>query len=187
MKLLTTPPTAALLASIERVLREGIPQIPALTPASAWATGQPCPAGHPLFPSGTRIYDYLRDEEVEGEIFVELLTDEAAAASTRGDDRIWKIPVEINLWWDRDIWDGPEGEELQASLKMLLTSALTLPDATVQSAQARLSTAGLHLWGTRDSENFTDLRFDKLSVKEGHPFLSINFVVKCSGIYQPPA
>lgn len=102
------------------------------------------------------------------------------------EDRMWKIPVEINIFWDRDIWDGVEGQQLQAVLKMLLTNAITLPDGSVQSAQARLSTSALYVWGTRDSENFTGQKFDKLGVNEGHPFLSFGCTILCSGNYQEP-
>lgn len=184
MKLLTTPPSTLLLASIERVLREGITQIPALTPAVAWATGQPCPAGHPFFPEGLRIYDYMQCGEISTPS-CELLCDEKATEAVDREDRIWKVPVEIDLMWDRDIWEAPEGEQLQAVIKMILTNAITLPDTSIQTAQARLSTAGLHVWGARDADNFTSQSFDKLTANEGHPFMSFSFSVICSGIWSP--
>lgn len=183
MQLLTTPPVTALLESIERVLREGIPQIPALTPASPWASGDPCPAGHPIFPAGLHIYNYMQVGEIDTPC-CEVLSDEKALEQT-SDDRIWKVPVEVDLLWDRDIWDGPDGEQLQAVVKMILTNAITLPSGAVQTAQARLSTAALHVWGTRDADNFLNLSCDKLTAVEGHPFMSIGFTVICSGIYQP--
>lgn len=185
MNLLTTPPINLLFSSIGRVLREGIPQIPALTPAAAWAAGQPCPAGHPIFPAGTRLYDYTMAEEVEGSVVVEVLCDENATQALDREDRVWKLAVEVNVFWDRDIWDGPEGEQVQALLKMILTNAITLPGGAVQTAQARLSTAALHVWGARDADNFGGQTFDKLTAMEGHPFLSFGFTVTCSGIYQP--
>lgn len=186
MKLLTTPPSTLLLASIERVLREGIPQIPALTPATPWAHGEPCPAGHPFFPEGLCIYDYMQCGEIRTPS-CELLCDEKATEHAERDDRIWKVPVELDLMWDRDIWDSDEGEQLQAVLKMALTNSITLPDTTVQTAQARLSTSALHVWGTRDADNFLNQSFDKLTANEGHPFMSFSFEVLCSGIYVPPA
>lgn len=187
MNLLTTPPCTLLIASIARVLREGIPQIPALTPANAWAEGEACPAGHPFFPAGLHIYDYMQVGESDGTSSCEILFDDKAVESTAREDRIWKIPVEINLMWDRDIWDSEEGEQLQAVLKMILTNSITLPDTTVQTAQARLSTADLHIWGDRDADNFLNQSFDKLTANEGHPFMAYSFTVIASGIYQPPA
>jgi hypothetical protein len=185
LNLLTTPPVAALLDSIERVLREGIPEIAALTPGTAWATGTPCPDDHPFFPEGLRIYNYMQTDKIVTPS-CELLSDEKATEAVDRDDRIWKIPVEVDLFWDRDIWDGPDGEQLQAVLKMILTNAITLPDDSVQTAQARLSTAALHVWGDRDADNFTGQDFDKLTANEGHPFMAFNFTVTCSGIYVPP-
>jgi hypothetical protein len=185
MNLLTTPPVKPLLESIARVLREGIPQIPALTPAQAWPAGQRCPVGHPFFPKGLTLVDYMQVGRVHTPS-CEILCDEQAVTKAENDDRIWRVPVEIDLLWDRDIWDGPEGEQLQAILKMILTNAVTLPDASVQTAQARLSTASLHLWGTRDGDNFTAQDFAKMTAIEGHPFLSFSFTVTCSGIHVPP-
>jgi hypothetical protein len=187
MKLLTTPPSGLLLASIERVLRAGIPQIPALTPATPWAHGEACPAGHPFFPAGARIYDYMVIDEKDCEVCCELLCDDQAVPLSGNDDRLWKVSVELNVMWDRDIWDSEEGEQLQAVLKMVLTNAITLPDGSVQTAQDRLSTPELHVAGTRDADNFLNQRFDKLSANVGHPFLSFSMDVICAGIYVPPA
>ena len=184
MNLLTTPPTKVLLESIARVLRDGIPQVPALTPAQAWAAGQPCPVGHPFFPNGLTLVDYMQVGKVHTPS-CEILCDEQAATKAENDDRIWKVPVEIDLIWDRDIWEAPEGEQLQAVVKMILTNAVTLPDDTVQTAQARLSTSGLHLWGSRDGDNFTGQDFAILTALEGHPLMSFSFTVICSGIRQP--
>jgi hypothetical protein len=184
MKLLTTPPTKALLESIARVLREGIPQIPALTPAQPWAAGQRCPAGHPFFPPGLTLVDYMQTGRVRTPS-CEILCDEQAVTKAENDDRIWKVPVEIDLLWDRDIWDAPEGAELQAVVKMILTNAVTLPDSSVQTAQARLSTGALHVWGSRDADNFTGQDFAKLTALEGHPLMSFSFTVTCSGVAEP--
>jgi hypothetical protein len=170
MKLLTQPPISALLASIARVLREGIPEIPALTPGTAWAAGDPCPDDHPFFPEGLRLYDYMQTDTIVMPS-CEILCDEKAVAHVANDDRIWKVPVEVDLLWDRDIWDSDDGEQLQAVVKMILTNAVTLPDETTQTAQARLSTAALHVWGQRDGDNFTPQDFDKLTNMEGHPFI----------------
>lgn len=185
MKLLTTPPTTLLLASISRVLRDGIPEIEALTPATAWEAGDACPAGHPFFPAGLHLYDYMQTEEITTPS-CEVLCDDKAVEKSERDDRIWNIPVELDLMWSRDIWDSEEGEQLQAVLKMVLTNAITLPDETVQTAQARLSTSALHVWGTRDADNFANQSFDKLTSNEGYAFMSFSFTVTCSGIYVPP-
>ncbi len=184
MNLLTTPPIKALLESIARVLREGIPQILALNPTQQWAAGQPCPEGHPFFPKGLTLVDYMQTGKVHTPS-CEILCDEQAVAKAENDDRLWKVPVEIDLIWDRDIWEAPEGEQLQAVVKMILTNAITLPDTSVQTAQARLSAAGLHVWGSRDGDNFLAQDFAKLTALEGHPLMSFSFTVICSGIRQP--
>lgn len=184
MHLLPIPPVTPLLESLARVLREGIPQIPALTPAMPWLPVERCPAGHPFFPQGLTLVDFMQAGKVLTPA-CEILCDEQAVTMTENDGRLWKVPVEIDLLWDRDIWNAPEGEQLQAILKMLLTNAITLPDNTVQTAQARLSTAGLHVWGSRDADNFTGQDFAKLTALEGHPLLSFRFTVICSGIRQP--
>lgn len=180
MKLLTTAPVSALLASIERVLREGIPQIAGLSPGTAWASGAACPNDHPFFPEGLRIYQYLQAEQIVTPC-CEILCDEKAVAAADREDRMWRIPVEVNLLWDRDIWDGEEGEHILGCVKMILTNAVSLPDASVQTAQARLSTTLLHVWGARDADNFLDQDTDVLRAEEGHPLLSFSFTVVCSG------
>lgn len=184
MNLLTTPPINPLIESIARVLREGIPQIPALTPANPWTPGQRCPAGHPFFPQGLTLVDFMQVGKVHTPS-CEILCDEQSVTKSENDDRIWKVPVEIDLIWDRDIWEAPEGVQLQAVVKMILTNAVALPDNSVQTAQARLSTSALHVWGSRDGDNFTGQDFAKLTALEGHPLMSFSFTVACSGIYQP--
>jgi hypothetical protein len=184
MKFLPSPPFKLLIDSVTRVLRAGVPEIPVWTPANAWSAGQPCPAGHPIFPAGFRIYDYLTDTGVDAPLAEVLCDDEAVPTLTYG-QLLWKISLEITLLWDTDIWESEAGINLQAALKMLLTNAMILPGGAVQTAQQRLSTSTLHIAGSRDADNFLNQQFTKLTEVFKHPSVSFNMDVICAGIYVP--
>jgi hypothetical protein len=158
INLLPYDPVSVLAARMESVLVSGIPGVASITPSGqpAWAdvTG-PCPAGHYLFPAGWRIYT---DREPEAKVQAPCVL---IAFPDDGKQRhevlsgFWQVMVHCRLLVRRAA-DMAEAETVLRRMLLVLTEPVTLDAGGQQTAQARLSSAALHVHGSTRQDNFPE-------------------------------
>lgn len=178
---LTTPPDDPLLASLEALIRRGIPE---LTGGVEW-TGDPCPAGHWLLPAGAHLYRWDTTAKVTSPgVILSFWKD--AAPRTPHDDRYWLLYPMVELLWPRDLTTLAT-QQLRTMLQSVLTADMGDPvPALQQRALDRLSldpavlTPGLRVLALRD------VLTEKLRDENGHPVFTLSFQILASGI-QPAA
>lgn len=175
-------PTDLLLTAIATLLRDGPANCAAINPdPPAWAAGDPCPAGHYLFPAGTHLYPSdTRDTAVHTPMAVHIGVVEDLKEKSEEVDGFWNLPLEIKLAIAPDAPVTTLRETIHA-IQRILFRPIILDDTTVQQPQTRLNTDTLYLSGTRWQENFTGLSITDLTDGESnHPTQSILVSITCA-------
>jgi hypothetical protein len=176
------PPEDRVLLAVDRVLRTGIAAIPASAPPTAWAHGQPCPAGHAVFPAGLRIYLADSDEDMQTPAIVIFLDGDPQRAAPRS-EVLWNVEIAIDLLWPLDQWDTATEHAVTGFVKNLLTNDIQLPGgAGISRACDRLSDSTITFVGSLEENNFPETSVQRLQDNAGHPLLSIRFRAIVAGI-----
>jgi hypothetical protein len=176
------PPEDRVLAAVDRVLRTGIASIPASAPPNAWAAGQPCPAGHAVFPAGLRIYLADSDEDMQTPAIVIFLDGDPQRAAPRA-EVLWNVEIAVDLMWPLDQWDTATEHAVTGFVKNLLTNDIQLPGgAGISRACDRLSDSTITFVGSIEENNFPETSVHRLQDNAGHPLLSIRFRAIVAGI-----
>lgn len=181
LTLLPFDPCAALLQSAAILIREGIADCDLITDPDnvAWTEGEASPDEHFLVPeAGWHLYVDRDPEEVDTPC-IALTCPEEAKEKSAGMNGIWNVMLQVEILIDRD-QDIPAMERVVDRLQILLTSPVVMNDTTVQLAQERLSTASLHVHGSRRDENFEGTATGKLDSQEGHPHRLLAIGITCS-------
>lgn len=181
-KPLTSPPEDQLLASIEALVRSGIP---ALTAGAAW-TDEACPAGHWLCPAGARVYRFDVPDKARTPCVIMSFWKDCAPRSIH-DDRYWLLYPMVDLLWHRDLTEV-ETQQIRMMLQNVFTADIGAPaPAPQQRAIDRLSldpgagTPGIRVLAIRD------VICPAIKEEKGHPSFELSFQVLCSGIQPLPS
>lgn len=181
--LIPQDPSTLLLEQISAVIRLGVADCTTITAPDNVPWTDPdtaCPAGHYMVPAGYHLYVDREPEEIRTPALI-LTIPEQGKERSPGLDGFWLLTVEIHALCDRD-QDVAAMEALMDRLIIVLTGPLTLDTAAISPPQARLSTAALHVHGTRRGDNFESPAAGKLDAMSGHPHRILTFSVICSAI-----
>ena len=178
----TTAPQRELLASIEKFLREGHPILHDPAPP-AWATGDPCPAGHFSLPEGIYLHQYEQRQELNPPYLL-LSIDGPSLRHVPDDDRLWDIPVSIFYVESADTLatNDPPAVIRELTNDLFADAAIS---TTKYPAPARLnrdpgdlttSPLGLRVF------YFYDIEEAAVTMENGHPAHLLKAKVRCSGV-----
>lgn len=183
ISLIPQDPSTLLLQQIATIIREGVDDCDTITaPANVpWTDlDATSPAEHYLLPAGYSLYVDREPDTVDTPALILTIPEQGKEKAT-GLDGMWLLTVEIHGIADRD-QDVALLDAIMDRLIIVLTSPLTLNDATISPPQARLTTTALHVHGSRRADNFDSPAAGKLDSLTGHPRRILAFAVTCSAI-----
>lgn len=181
--LLPQDPTTLLLDRIAAIIRDGIADCTTITAPDnvPWPSdGTPSPAEHYMLPTGWHLYTDRQDEDITTPALI-IAAPEDGKEKAPGLDGMWAILIQISIVGTADMDPPTILDTIADRLLIVLTSPLTLDDATISLPQHRLTTATLHCHGSRSADNFETATTGKVDAPHtGHPERMLTFTVTCS-------